>query len=472
MIRYVVKYDGTSTLYDSFDPDTYPIVSGSCNVEVNGAGSMSLSIPVTNSLVDDLKQMGPSITLIVSAYSESGLLIDEYIPFHGRILSLNKDMYGNVSVECEGALNFLNDVVFYGDPGYIAIYPFSDHSVFSIIAQSILFYNSNSGNDLSNDYGRKYIFPGYGQASQYEDLYPQYSYSGKEKDHTDSTKILELLMEIIVQYIGGFFKTDFELTNGQYVTSLTYSALNSGMSGPETGYTERLVYDNEAGLIEVPGYSSYSLSNLPEFSFGDNITSYENQKSIDEIYTAIYPTGSNFALRGGHDAGVTPIVSKDGYTLNTFGSAIYKDDMIDKYGYIEKAVQFGDIALEEEEGGGSTYHQWETACSHLIDAALQWADQHFVDFSDKYVIKGLEPIEFKTTETIESSTDPGEEMETVVSYLVRIMYGVKFKDSVKGIETILPCLGIKYDLVNHGNNEYTIGPLIPESYNETNISNS
>lgn len=470
MIRYVIKYDGTRTLYDSFDPDTYPIVSGSCSIEVNGVGSMSLSIPISNPLIDDLEQMGPSITLIVSAFFND-VKVDEYIPFHGRILTLSKDMYGNASIECEGALNFLNDVTYYGDPGYYTPVPFSDHSVYAIIRESIVFYNSNSGNDSSNTLGRKYVFPGSATASRYYDLYPQYSYSGKAKEHTDSTKTLELLMETIVQYIGGFLKTDFELSNGQYITSLTYSALNSGMSGPENGYTERLIYDDEQGLIEQSGYSAYSLSNLPEFLFGDNVISYENQKSIDEVYTAIYPVGSNFALRGGWDAGVTPVVSKDGYTLNTYGSAIYKNSMVGKYGYIEKNVQFNDITLEEQDGG-STSSQWERACSALIDVALDWADQHFVDFSDKYVIKGLEPIEFKTTETIESSTDPGEEMQTVVSYLVRIMYGVKFKDPVKGIETILPCLGIKYDLVNHANNEYTIGPLIPENYNETNISNS
>lgn len=517
MIRYVIRYKTYTTnhsasrfssiLYDSFNPDTYPILSGSCSVEVNSSGSLSLSIPVNNPELINLKELVTWMILVVTAFKNDAdgnateTVIDECIPFVGRILKIDTDAYGNASIECEGLFNALNDIKVVGYSFLSqssSLYPFE--SVGNVLHSLISDYwgAKITGSELFPLLVRDSPIQDGGQ--YYEEVLPSNVNMYTDRDSTNG--IGDILLNLIINKHGGFFYITIEFNEGLIDPRISYERGSSNPLNYNADATEYILihpgeYDGYSHHSEDPGNSSldeqgdepevpdqggqdlseidldYNMCTSPEFIYGYNIVSVTKTKASDKIITGIVPFGSDFSLAtdGPYDPNYQYTVPtrvadefnsryEDKYRMGLLPYYIIDEELADKYGVHLEAKTWSDLKLDSE---SPTRLEVYDAISNLVyNNVIPWMEEYLKDLSDTYTIVGLEPIEYGKNDKLMGNSN----------YLVRLMYGVRYCDPNKNVRAILPCLGIKYDLVNHANNEYTIGPLIPESYNETNISNS
>ena len=79
--------------------EDYPVISAKLDTEVNRAGKLEFTIPVTNAHYT-IPQMMKSKVVV----TEDGNQI-----FKGRVLNIKRDMYNNKAITCEGELAYLND---------------------------------------------------------------------------------------------------------------------------------------------------------------------------------------------------------------------------------------------------------------------------------------------------------------------------------------------------------------------------
>ena len=96
---YKIYCDG-KLLYDPRAPEL-AIISGKVSLEVNKSGSLVLSLPATHPSLPDIKKL----TSVIEAYDD-GLLL-----YSGRPLLTEHDLYGTVTVTCEGELGYLLDSI-------------------------------------------------------------------------------------------------------------------------------------------------------------------------------------------------------------------------------------------------------------------------------------------------------------------------------------------------------------------------
>lgn len=97
---YILKYDG-DVLHD---PRTGDVVTDwSCDMAVNEAGSMTVTVPRTHPLVGTFA--------VMSAAHEVVLYEDGEELFRGRITDIETGIDGSVELKCEGQLAYLNDTV-------------------------------------------------------------------------------------------------------------------------------------------------------------------------------------------------------------------------------------------------------------------------------------------------------------------------------------------------------------------------
>ena len=96
--------DDRVCIYDPVSPsEKLTLISPKLVMEDNAAGSFSAVIPQTNIGYDIVKRLISDI-IICRKVDNS-----EKVIWTGRIMNENDDFYGNRSIECEGALAFLND---------------------------------------------------------------------------------------------------------------------------------------------------------------------------------------------------------------------------------------------------------------------------------------------------------------------------------------------------------------------------
>lgn len=95
---YTIKM-GANVLYDSTNRDDYPLVSPKLHLELNSAGDLEFTVLPNHPLYNQIKKMRTFVTVFQD---------DEEL-FYGRVLSTEKDLFGQLNVHCEGALTFLLD---------------------------------------------------------------------------------------------------------------------------------------------------------------------------------------------------------------------------------------------------------------------------------------------------------------------------------------------------------------------------
>lgn len=96
---YTIYADDKLLFSSTFSDDQHTLISPLLSPDVNGAGSLTFTMPPGHALYDDIRRLKSIITVV-----EDGKLI-----FRGRALDDEKDFYNQKNVYCEGDRSFLLD---------------------------------------------------------------------------------------------------------------------------------------------------------------------------------------------------------------------------------------------------------------------------------------------------------------------------------------------------------------------------
>lgn len=97
----LITASGTTTIAAQGD-SAIPISAASVKQSVNEVSSASLQFPAANKLVHGVNGTNRPVIEIIDDASRV---------FYGAVVSVETDIWGNTSLECDGALSFLSDVV-------------------------------------------------------------------------------------------------------------------------------------------------------------------------------------------------------------------------------------------------------------------------------------------------------------------------------------------------------------------------
>lgn len=265
----------------------------------------------------------------------------------------------------------------------------------------------------------------------------------KSTDSYFGSDYLSILYSTVLNYTGGVVNTWAEGTYSIDSYGIDYNV-------------SRIRVDYRVDLREAPRDSDgyYSISDVPssvlnsvDFECGVNIIEFEHEPSQKYPVSAIVPFGSfkNTEYNNEEEkiylgrASIMPLIVKN-------------DLAVAKYGYIAKAIDFGDL-------GSSTQ---SNAQNNLRVKATSWAIDHLKPFCDKYTITGVDKY------YINGITSPKNRPLDICD-LVHVDFGIYSEDGVDDFIDYLLSLSIDY--FNHENDRYIIGPYIPDNILEYNSSN-
>jgi len=289
--------------YEYNDQRTYMLHHGGTN-----AGNIQLTRATVTTGVDSFGAMSFSLsrnhpyaqylTVMLGRINvRRGFGTSAKLMFRGRITRIDRDMFGNYDVECEGAAAELNDIVY---PNY---YTFPTNF-----------------NDVPTD----------GNA-------PRYMLSHLLSVQ-NNWKVLDLPSQE-----GSSFRTTFYTGN----CTVLRDHLNYKVDKPLTVAEHlELLRDKAEGhyVFRYSGTSSIYVdffvnpqeTNKQKIVFGLNALNIESQKSFDDFYTGVYITGKKISDEEGYVNlfGETSAVYS-GYSINGMGIYV-RNDIASQYGLIVK----------------------------------------------------------------------------------------------------------------------------------------
>lgn len=252
-------------------------LEASIEFSTQSSPTMHLRLASTHDAIQHLAEFDTENEMIVSD--------DERVIFVGRICSMSQDISGNVSVECEDSLAYLNDTV---------VRPYANYDtedaarIYANTAGELFEWYLQQHNRYITDESRR--------------IYAGECFCANLPIQAASTERPSTKAEIVQQLcdrIGGYVVMRYE--NGQKL--LDYVA--------DTGECSQAV------------------------QYGVNMLSYDNQLDATEVFTAIVPTNAEIALS---DSDASLVRSLTGYTYD--GGAIVDDAAQSVYGRIERTKDY------------------------------------------------------------------------------------------------------------------------------------
>ncbi len=419
-----------------------------------------------------------TLVFVYEAYVDSdGVIQDWYYPFMGRVSDVSIDINGNYDVECEGAFAFLNDIVMAYHPDLHNAYhsrEIDDYVEFYKNAKYI-FKSAVEATELFGHYADRYPFKqmvmefdesasdwmsdGY----EYEILKDGFDFPEINKEELEYSKVADVITnKIINEYSGVLYFLYYLPTDPTHmndnppdptgINPVVYELILENWKRTHPDHPIRLSYThdinpgfgyNHDGLefptveaIWVEDYGWY-----PSFGIGDNIISISKEALKTEIYTGIMPIGKD-GLKLNNTKNHFDVSDTESIQYNYFpvrdDDVIWIPELVQKYGYIIKAVEFSDIETVTE----------------LRQAGNDYINRFARDFGFKYTINAIEPCEVFDD----------------MNKLVKLAHITMVKDT-DNVVHVIPCLSIKLDLFDLQNNEYVIGPIVPDSVINEDISN-
>lgn len=277
----ILIYDDTSS--DPF----FKVVSPKLTMEVNAAGSLSLTIPPGNAGYDTISLMTTNISV-----EKDGKEI-----WFGRVLQEDKDFLNNRTLTCEGALAFLNDTT-----QQQGTYDTAGQTGIIFLLETFL----NEHNSHVPDDRRIYFERGYDAVTV--------SYN----DELDCEVNYETTIECINKFI-------LEKTNGYLIVSRKNSPLH--------GYSLHVdYYDPE----------SMARTNTQTIEFGKNLMDFTTSLDSADFATVIVPLGAKSGEEGQEQyLTVEDVVTRDSSDPCS-GRFVGSQTGIDSYGWVERVVHFDD----------------------------------------------------------------------------------------------------------------------------------
>lgn len=482
MIKFEVYYDyedPANLLYDSSSATNNGFMSGEVGVEVGKASEFTFSLSPDHPMKNSLKRYGPAIA-VKESYISNGSVQDSIYLFLGRIISIDDDIYGNVTYTCEGALNFLNDFrfadVLTGESMYevegedeYGRYHTNTLDLVKFLNRALDRYSQcmcNNENATSNNYSQ-YGNSGInsrafhlGEIRGYHAGLVNPAVVNRFEDMTGGISAYEMLMDNAAKDCSGFFYLEhnkYPSSAASYLRNHYYTVVNFNCTSDYDYLGFPYDEDDEMGSLMDMHYKV--MENYPTFLFGDNLLSYDRESSYDEAFSGVMPISSDGVTLSYNDSSR----STKGYNTSDY---IWNADAISEYGRIVKKLEFDFTAKATIEGD-----EYEESEEYVPDSTLQsmrtnsehWLASHVRLNIPKYIIRGLEPIEYSDADGVERQR---------CRYLIRPMHGVILDDPYRDVYFWGPCLSMKINLFEPDKNEYTIGLYLPEKFTTDRISNS
>lgn len=424
------------TLFNTDKMDDYGVTSCSVSIEVNKVSAVDFTVTAEHPLASKIEKYRNWLFLREEIIDDSkNTVIDSENLFYGRVISVDTDLYGNKTVNCESSLGFLNDLVSKpNDYGYSSVSEF----ISRLLAYG---YDAMIDGDTSTTGIRKAfkkITWSYDSDSN--------PISSEIGDDASNDTIFNIMNKYILDESGGFLIPFYHAVDRNYSydnfanllreieTTLRYYSFNEDAPnfgiGVSTYNPLRRYPHEEAGQIDI---DDQPYTWLPRFTIGRNIISLSKEPALETIFTGVYPVGKNNTLL------------QNPNTQSNTARFLWNSSAVEKYGRIAIPISFPEVSIR----------------SNLRTLSQNWLTRHVSDdlFNEfKYTVTAPEPA--------------------VLGYgskLIRIMCSVMYSEDMnKKLYDYdsYPCLSMKIDIFNPQNNQYTFGPYVSDNYSETNISSS
>lgn len=429
---YLHTYAGRVTLLDSQSGINIGVVSGNFELKLNEAGSLEFTVLPFNTTYDNTEidvndgmiiPYETTIALNMKYIDSSGSVKDNWWPFVGRPISVEMDMYGNKTVQCEGAMAYLNDA-------YMTYWDHKYDKVKLFITNGLTCYN-NIKKMYGNVGGHSWRQMTYQNRSDGENPFTFTEEYDKDKKNVSYIKVLDGITEHILDAYGGILYFNY-YPNQSNDYSIQFSYYAELLQGFDYSTAPNKLPEEIAILPEEYGQT------IPSFGIDDNITNITEQYVKTDIWNALMPIGEDAITKMGEDRDYLDL--NDVMDINDILSGSFR-------GYadpIVKAVEFSEVKKGDDSG------------KKLLEEGTKYiktfAKRDYVNMRN-YTINAIEPCEvFEAT-----------------NYIVKPGYPVIIS-GVKGDVSHYPCLSIKHDFFNAQNSEYTAGPFIPQNIINEDIS--
>lgn len=457
----------SNEFFNTYDMSKYPIFDATVEKEVNKCGAFKFTMGATHPFIDAVK---PYLNWVLveqhAGYinTESSTPVWESLAkdvlFSGRVIEVDKDLYGNKTVTCEGVLGYFNDLSLRIKD--IRSWSYNTRAIAygATVLQDDIYKVGTGAPEAAVDARYKMI-----QAHNKNiNVDPDYLdsvdiYEGEDDDLANDVSVVTLL-DYIQQYslnlVGGaYYIYDIYDHFGRLSPPINVNANNvlddlyeyigyvkaSEIFGIGTGvggmllYDGESVYDSETRTYTLVGMDS---DDFPRFVLGENIISISKEPALDKIYTGVFPIGKNGMVLSNN----VPI-DDDEDNYNYGSNYVWHTNSRNKYGSSVISLDYNNV----------------TNKTTLRRLATNWINMHATDGlvnEYKYTITGPEPV-----------------VLGYGSYFIKPLYGVMFieNDSTSTSNAkVYPCLSMKVDISNPQNNQYTFGPFVSDNYTETTIS--
>lgn len=278
-------------IYDDTSSDPYfKVVSPKLTMEVNAAGSLSLTIPPGNAGYDTISLMTTDISV-----EKDGKEI-----WFGRVLQEEKDFLNNRTLTCEGALAFLNDTTHpqatYDTAG--------TEGIIFLLKKFLDKHNEQIPDEFSNR--RIYFEDGLDSVTV--------SYN----DELDCEVNYETTIECVNKFI-------LEKTKGYLIVSRKLSQ--------QYGSSLHVDYYNPNTMVRT---------NTQTIEFGKNLMDFTKSLDSADFATVIVPLGAKSGEEGQEQYLTVEDVTTRDSTDPCTGRFVGSQTGIDSYGWIERVVHFDD----------------------------------------------------------------------------------------------------------------------------------
>lgn len=222
--KITYKLDNTTyVVYDSLSEDAdVKVLGATLSLEENNAGSLSFNLPQTH----PVKNIISIFKGMIMVYENSSCI------WAGRPISKEEDFYGQVSVECEGALAFLNDT-------FQESVVYHNYTLASFITALLTVHNSKVSNGRKISVGTITVTDGT------KDRYSEYEQ--------------------------------------------TLSAINDIVT--DTAGHIQIRYFPDGAHIYLDYLNSYNAVNSQYINFGENLLDYTKSYGAENFATVIFPLG-------------------------------------------------------------------------------------------------------------------------------------------------------------------------------------
>lgn len=413
---------------DSENEATDIITSLKLKKEINALSSLTFTCYINHRHINSIILKRTCFSLIDTNNNVSRCL------FIGKVQSIKYNyMSGTVDIECEDLLGCLRDCCTLdtdydqNDPKPRKYRVYFDKAIHGFDRDNYHLEGAFGYNTIMNIPLPSVVFP-----SPNDPKLDEYA-----KDDVKFNDYLSLIYDTVLSYTGGIITTT---ANVVVDSQLLWMDINSYVISYRIDMRDKL-RDTE-GEYDITGIDQAHLNNV-DFKYGDNILSVSREPSQQDIITAIYPYGTIKDKTNNSEE----YIDLQGANLTFAEPYIVNNAAVHKYGYIAVPIDFGLVDTFD----GISESKKDQAARHLVGISEGWGMTHIQLFSDKYTINGIDKYFY-------GQSSYGRPID--ICDLVHI----DIKNLAGSSNDIFDyCLSLDIDFFNHENDQYIIGPYIPDN---------